>query len=76
MLKATEDKILSNTRMASVNSIFMPMIIGCVILSSIHFVITDSLYNIIFGWVWFWFAVAAAIKRQGKLKEIVKEHGC
>jgi len=71
MLKSTEDKILANSRLALVNSFFIPTMIGCVVLSGVY-LSCNLLINMVFGWMWLGLGVLTFYKYK-KAKKIVLE---
>jgi len=47
-----EERILANSRIAIVNSYNIPIMIGCVIISTMYGIARPSLINLFFMWGW------------------------
>ena len=70
MLKETEEILIKNSRLAVSNSYWVPAVMGCIIISSIHFTGSETFSNVFFGWAWFLLAVISLLKHRKDRKRI------
>lgn len=71
-MRETELDILTNSRLAVSNSCYFPMVIGCIIVSTIYGVAKFSCLNILFQWVWLVLAVWILYKSNKSKKHIME----
>lgn len=67
-----EEKILMNSKLAVVNTHFLPMLVGCIILSTIYMTAEIDVLNILFGWIFIGLACSTFWKYY-KAKKIIME---
>lgn len=72
LMLSNEEKILANSRLAVCNTLFIPMIMGCVILSGVYLSTMVDLLNLIFGWVWFGLALFTYCRYKKAKKKILE----
>ena len=76
MRKQIELDILANSRIAVANSYFVPLAIGCIIISTMYGIARPSYINLFFMWLWIVLACFSAlklVKNKKKIKEMRKD---
>lgn len=67
-----QKKILANSRLAVCNAFFIPLIMGCVIMSGLYLSTMIDMMNLIFGWIWLGLSFVTYIKYK-KAKRTILE---
>ena len=62
----TETKILNNSRLSVINSKYMPMFVGSLIISALY----NAIANTFFTWIWIALSVATYLRRRNLIKKV------
>lgn len=72
MRKETEFKILQNSRVAVVNSHYVPVMVGAIAVSTIYLVSGTTNLDLFFAWVWIGLGVYSFLRRRKIIKHIME----
>jgi len=72
LMLSDQKKILANSRLAVCNTHFIPVMIGCIIMSGVYLSTMIDLLNLIFGWIWFGLAIFTYNKYKKAKKKILE----